>query len=258
MAHPLIPGGYERNNLTYRQAGAMGGAAYGSDDMPVGPTPMSAATILERQKEGGGGVGQRRAPRTGRIARLRRWYAALALVVFVPTGVLAEEQQYRDFTLGASTAEVMARGGSAPSDLRTLHASPALIQELSWRPPYVSSSAPGDRDSVRAIVFSFIDDRLYRIAVAYDNVETEGLTSSDMIAALTGTYGAPAAQPRPVQRKDSLSFAAPVARWAGDGTTMVLSHTAYSRTFSLVIVSTAIEARARQAAAAAVKEGLRP
>jgi hypothetical protein len=39
---------------------------------------------------------------------------------------------------------------------------------------------------------------------------------------------------------------------------MVLSHTAYSRTFSLVIVSTAIEARARQAAAAAVNEGLRP
>jgi hypothetical protein len=147
----------------------------------------------------------------------------------------------------------MARGKSAPGDLRTLHTRPALIQELSWRPPYVSGNAPGDRDSVRAIVFSFIDDSLYRIAVAYDSAETEGLTSSDMIAALTEPYGLPTARPRPVRRNDSLSFAAPIARWTGDGTTVVLSHTAYSRTFSLVIASTAIEARARQAEATAVR-----
>jgi hypothetical protein len=57
-ARKLIPGAYERIPLT-RQPGAMGGAAYGSDHIPLGPGTMSAATIAERQKEGGGGVSQR-------------------------------------------------------------------------------------------------------------------------------------------------------------------------------------------------------
>jgi hypothetical protein len=67
----LIPGAYERNTLTYRQPGSMGGPAYGSADAPIGPSSLAAATIVERQKEGGGGVSQRRRkvdmrPRVGR------------------------------------------------------------------------------------------------------------------------------------------------------------------------------------------------
>jgi hypothetical protein len=56
----LIPGAYERNTLTYRQPGSMGGPALGSADTPVGPSSLAAATIAEWQKEGGGGVSQRR------------------------------------------------------------------------------------------------------------------------------------------------------------------------------------------------------
>ena len=59
-ARELIPGAYERNTLTRRQPGSMGGPAFGSADAPVGPIPMDAATIAEREKEGGGGVSQRR------------------------------------------------------------------------------------------------------------------------------------------------------------------------------------------------------
>lgn len=56
----LIPGAYERNTLTHRQPGSMGGPAFGSADTPIGPSSLAAATIAERQKEGGGGVSQRR------------------------------------------------------------------------------------------------------------------------------------------------------------------------------------------------------
>lgn len=56
----LIPGAYERNTLTYRQPGSMGGPAFGSANAPIGPSSLAAATIVERQKEGGGGVNQRR------------------------------------------------------------------------------------------------------------------------------------------------------------------------------------------------------
>ena len=56
----LIPGAYERNTLTHRQMGSMGGPAFGSTDVPIGPSSLSAATIADREMEGGGGASQRR------------------------------------------------------------------------------------------------------------------------------------------------------------------------------------------------------
>ena len=55
---PLIPGAYERNTLTYRQRGSMG--ADPSVAVPIGPSSMDAATIAEREREGGGAPSQRR------------------------------------------------------------------------------------------------------------------------------------------------------------------------------------------------------
>lgn len=59
LARALIPGAYERNTLAHRQAGSMSGPAYGSDDVPIGPSLLSAATVADREMEGGGGVGER-------------------------------------------------------------------------------------------------------------------------------------------------------------------------------------------------------
>lgn len=56
----LIPGAYERTTLTHRQAGSMGGPAFGSADTPTGPSSMSAATVADREREGGGARSQRR------------------------------------------------------------------------------------------------------------------------------------------------------------------------------------------------------
>jgi hypothetical protein len=49
----LIPGAYERNTLTHRQPGSMGGPAFGSTGIPAGPSSMDRATTMEREKEGG-------------------------------------------------------------------------------------------------------------------------------------------------------------------------------------------------------------
>ena len=58
-ARALIPGAYEQNTLTYRQLGSMSGPAYGSGDLGAGASLMNAATIADREMEGGGGVSQR-------------------------------------------------------------------------------------------------------------------------------------------------------------------------------------------------------
>ena len=62
-AQALIPGAFEPRPVTGRQSGAMGGPAFGSLDPVSGPPTMDATTILERQKEGGGGASQRRPQR---------------------------------------------------------------------------------------------------------------------------------------------------------------------------------------------------
>ena len=59
-AQRLIPGSYDRTTLSHRQPGSMGGAPFGSADQPTGPSALDAATILERELEGGGGVSERR------------------------------------------------------------------------------------------------------------------------------------------------------------------------------------------------------
>ena len=59
LARALIPGAYERNTLTHRQTGTMSGPAFGSDGVPPGSSLMDAATIADREMEGGGGISQR-------------------------------------------------------------------------------------------------------------------------------------------------------------------------------------------------------
>ena len=68
-ARRLIPGAYDRTTLTYRQPGSMGGAAFGSADMPIGPSSMDAATVAERELEGGGGMRERPRHHRGAAAR---------------------------------------------------------------------------------------------------------------------------------------------------------------------------------------------
>src|SRR5690348_10974704 len=90
---------------------------------------------------------------------------AAAITLLSWPAAAADFATYRAFTLGTSTADVLARTGASPRDVTKLHDRPALLEELSWRLPYRIDAA--DRDSVAAIVFSFVDDQLFRMAVDY-------------------------------------------------------------------------------------------
>ena len=56
----MIPGERERNTLTYRQSGSMGGPASGSEVEGTPSVLMDATTIAERQREGGGAPSTRK------------------------------------------------------------------------------------------------------------------------------------------------------------------------------------------------------
>jgi hypothetical protein len=56
----MIPGERERNTLTYRQPGSMGGPASGSVVEGAQSVLMDATTIAEHQREGGGAPSTRK------------------------------------------------------------------------------------------------------------------------------------------------------------------------------------------------------
>jgi hypothetical protein len=178
-----------------------------------------------------------------------------AIVLFASWPVAAADLgTYRDFQIGTSTADVIARTGAAERDVKTLHERPALLQELSWRPRYASGRVSADRDSVASIVFSFIDNQLFRMAIDYERSRTEGLTKEDMITSLSAMYGPRSTRPVTAPRSafDSLDTPIVIATWRQDDATLTLNQSPYSGSFSLVVTSIALEALARKAQATAV------
>jgi hypothetical protein len=98
--------------------------------------------------------------------------------------------------------------------VRTLHEWAALRQ-LSWRSLYTSRNS-ADRDSVASIVFSFIDNQLFKIVIDYDRGRTKELTKDDIITSLSAIYGPRSTARAPAPQRstiDSLDTPTVLARW---------------------------------------------
>lgn len=190
------------------------------------------------------------------------FFAAIALFVASTPGPLAatDPSTYREFRLGASTADVIARAGATPRDVKKLHERPALLEELSWRPPYTIGRDPSERDSVAGIVFSFVDNQLFKMVIDYDRSRTEGLTKDDMIGSLIAVYGPRSTAPGSAPARsaiDSLDTPIVVARWRQGETSIALQQSPYGGGFGLVILSIPLDALARKAQATAVTQDAR-
>jgi hypothetical protein len=100
---------------------------------------------------------------------------------------------YREFHFGTSLPVVAKQIHMKPSEARTIHERPAVIQELEWQAQiYAGPSLRAD--SVKGILFSFYNGELFRIGVTYDSGRTEGMTDEDFIGAISARYG-PGARP---------------------------------------------------------------
>ena len=189
-----------------------------------------------------------------RLPFTRGGVSAACIVLAVSTVSSAELSRYREFELGASVATVTAVTQNA-ARVMILHSRPALLQQLEWRPRYMAGAPQADRDSIGEVVFSFVDDQLFQISIAYAQDRTSGLTDQDMVGSLTAVYGAPSSpSPRTRTTSSLIALDAPVviAEWRHAETTVVLQRKEYSDSFFLVITSLPLDTIARKAQATAV------
>jgi len=126
----------------------------------------------------------------------------------------ADLSQYREFRLGMDLQSVARLVKSEPSQAKVLHRKPALLQEMEWRPQFLSANS-SQSDPVRAGVFSFYDGALYRALITYNEAKTEGLTPEDLTAALAAVYGpaTPAAAAIMVASEGIQENASVLAQW---------------------------------------------
>ena len=187
-----------------------------------------------------------------RLSFTRGGVSAACIVLAVSTVSSAELSRYREFELGASVATVTAVTQN-PARVKIVHSRPALLQQLEWRPRYMAGAPQADRDSIGEVVFSFVDDQLFQMSIAYAQDRTSGLTDEDMIASLTAIYGAPLS-PRSRPRSRAIALDAPlvIAEWRQADATVALQRKPYNESFVLVITSLSLDTIARKAQASAV------
>ena len=182
---------------------------------------------------------------------------AISWVVLSTPLIYAQDlSQYRKLQFGMNLLSAAQQTGMKPSEARTIHQRPALIQELEWRPQHFVGDPSLKTDPVRDLLLSFYSDELFRIVVTYDRYRTEGLTDEDMIEALSAKYG-PATRPT----AKTISFSSSVvynntenviACWEDAQYSFNLFRS-YSQTLGILVFSKRLDALAR----AAVVEALR-
>jgi len=162
---------------------------------------------------------------------------------------------YREFEFGMDLVAIAKRADLNPSDAKVIHQRPAVIQELTWQPRLYLSSTP-QADSVRSILFSFYNGELYRIVVSYDRYKTEGLTTKDMVEAISARYGTATNPTTEITFSSSQVYndsEVVLARWENPQYSFSLFRSSYQPAFGVVGYSKRLDALARAAVIEAIR-----
>jgi len=182
--------------------------------------------------------------------------AVIALAVLLLSAPLLRAQdlsKYRNFSLGMSVADLFKLTDSRPVDVKVIHQRPALIEEVTWWPRL--SGYPPKPETIREVHFSFYDGKLYRIYATYDDKATEGMTTDDMVRAISARYGTPVA-PDAHLSLSAEGYSTPdkvLSRWEDAQYSVNLLQYSYYSTFSLLLFTKQQNAKAEAAIAAAAK-----
>lgn len=192
----------------------------------------------------------------GTFMNSRHAFVVALTVIFIAQVASAQElSRYRAYVLESSAATVVAAIGARAPQIQTLHERPAKIQQLEWRAPYASPGSVS-ADPVRDVAFSFVDDALYQVLVTYDRDRTAGLTNDDIVESLAASYGPPVLKSAIVRTdlpSTTLDDATVLAQWSDAATSLTLLRDTYTPDFQLVLVSKALNVRARSAIREAIR-----
>jgi hypothetical protein len=161
---------------------------------------------------------------------------------------------YREFRFGADLLAVAKQAHVKPSEARTIHERPAVIQELAGQAPYMRSSLGAD--SVRDILFSFYNGELFRIVVTYDPERIAGMTAEDIVEAVSAKYGTatrPVAEIILSSTQVYIGGEKIIARWEDTQYSFNLFQSSYQSTFGMVMYSKRLDALARTAIVESVR-----
>jgi hypothetical protein len=173
---------------------------------------------------------------------------SLAVFGLIPsTALSADLSKYREFQLGDDLATVLQRTGVSALQTKAIHVRPARIEELDWHPQSFQEGAY--TDAADDITFSFYNGELFRIVVTYDHYQTEGLTTADLVEAISASYG-PATKlsaPAKVAHGPFDDQEEVLARWQDTQYRYDLIRSAYGPGFRLIGVLIKLEVPARAA-----------
>jgi hypothetical protein len=178
--------------------------------------------------------------------------ATLLAVLLASVAVSAQTSlsRHRDVTLGDTVQVVADRLGLTRRDVTVLHARPALVEELTWRPNRYMSGPAAAPDTVAEVVMTFHADRLARMVVVYERQGTQGLTDADLQEALTEIYGLASLASTPTQpARSPTSERRTVGRWEDADTVVLLWREVYPNQVGLTITSLTADRALQQAIA---------
>ena len=185
---------------------------------------------------------------------LSRGLIALITILIFASQIHGQDlSKYRNFSFGASLANVSKQVDRQPIEAEIIHQQPALIQELTWYPPLsVDSSRPAE--PVDKVLFSFYDGALYRMLVIYESSAVEGLTDEDMIRVVSEKYGVATRPVADVTFPTNPSYRAAekvIARWEDSQFSLNLFRARYG-TFAIVMFDKRLDAQAAASIAESV------
>jgi hypothetical protein len=161
---------------------------------------------------------------------------------------------YREFQFGMPIGAIAKLTSMKASESKVIHQRPAMIQELNWR-PLNSFSSSTEADPIKAVLFSFYDGQLFRMVVNYDRSKTEGLTTEDVVEAISGRYGTatrPAAEITFTSSQVYDDSEVVIARWEDSQYSFNLFRSSYQPTFGMIAFSKKLDALARAAVIEAI------
>jgi len=177
----------------------------------------------------------------------------VALLVAAPLLQAQDLSRYRTFSLGTSLASVLKHTDQKAAEVKLIHAQPLLTQELTWWPSPLGTSFRSD--AIEQVLFSFYNGELYKISVTYDRGATEGLTTADMMKALSAKYGPATSVALEIDVTPNDHYDANgkgIASWEDSQYSVNLVRSSFTDVFGLVIYSKRANAEAELAAAQAV------